>query len=336
MNSEIKELIDKCVEDNRAGRNQPREVMLRLLELDENSEEAMYAREMANMLTHEATGDVTGLTRSIGIDYVPCAASCKFCSFGAKWGIVTEENSVVMTHQEVIDVARDSLERGATNIVLRTTEFYPHDDLVALVREMRAQLPGDYSITINTGELTEDEARDFYDAGVNSATHMIRLREGIDTPIPVQRRIDTAMAIKKSGMRWGSCMDPIGPEHTNEEIADLLCLLHELEPSGIGTMRRASVPGTPCAENGQLSVERVMLIMAMVRLCTGFIVASGTHPAFRETLYSGGCGFNVEYGAVPRDTEYSEGDWNEIDLDEAKALIEEAGFEIRNVSNSCC
>ena len=336
MDKELIELIDRCADEQREGKNQPREVILRLLAMDPDGEEAMYARKKACELTHEATGDNGGITFSIGVDYAPCAASCKFCSFGTKWGIATEENKVVLSHEQIIEMAREHIEAGATGVVLRTTEFYPHDDLVALAREMRAAVPGTYGLTVNTGELTLQEAVDFKEAGVQSATHMIRLREGIDTPFPVETRIETIRNIKASGLRWGTCMDPIGPEHTDEEIADLLVLLHSLEPAGIGVMKRSNVPGTPLGEGEELSLNRVMQLVAIVRLTSGFVRSAGCHPAFEETLYSGGNGFCIETGAVPRTSDFVEGDWHThtVSMGEAAAVIRKAGYNVNVRGNT--
>ncbi len=200
---------------------------------------------------------------------------------------------------------------------------------------MRAAIPGNYGISVNTGELTLQEARDLKEAGAQSASHMIRVREGVDTPFSVETRIRTIENIKASGLRWGTCIDPLGPEHTNEEIADLLVLLHSLKPAGIGVMKRSNVAGTPLGQGEELSLERVLQLVATVRLTSGCIRSAGCHPAFEETLYSGGNGFCIETGAVPRTSEFVEGDWHAhtVSMEDAVGMICNAGFEV-NVAGS--
>lgn len=55
MNNEIKELIDKVYDEGVRGASQPREVIIRLLELDPSSKEVAYLKERAAELAHIAT-----------------------------------------------------------------------------------------------------------------------------------------------------------------------------------------------------------------------------------------------------------------------------------------
>ena len=60
MNNEVKELIDKVYDEGVRGASQPREVIIRLLELDPSSEEVSYLKEKAAELAHIATGACRG------------------------------------------------------------------------------------------------------------------------------------------------------------------------------------------------------------------------------------------------------------------------------------
>jgi biotin synthase len=327
MDKGIVSLIDSCRDACERHENQRKSQIVALLEIDENSEEALYARNAANECTRKATYGVGGVTYAIGIDFAPCAASCRFCSFGAKWGVANDNNSFVLSHNEVVSMAREHLQQGANGIILRTTEYYPHDDLMELVKRVRCAIPGKHSITVNTGELTLGQCVEFFEAGAQGACHMLRLREGVDTPFDPDVRLATIKAICDSPLNWATCIDPIGPEHTPEEIADLLLTIQSFEPLGCGTQKRINVKGTPFGDGEELSKERCLLIAAAVRLSSGRMRATGCHPGYEEVLYSGGCAFNIETGAVPRAHDYVDNEWGDITVPEAVAMLHKAGYK---------
>lgn len=80
----------------------------------------------------------------------------------------------------------------------------------------------------------------------------------------------------------------------------------------------------------EISEERMLHLLATLRLVVGTKVRScGMHPAVPAALYAGGSNFTVERGANPRDTTFNEDVWRGFTVEEAKALIEEAGFVCR-------
>jgi biotin synthase len=328
MDQRVITLINACKEGCLAGMNQPKQVVLSLLSINPSSKEALYARSVASEVTHETMKGRGHVSYAIGIDFAPCGMSCKFCSFGKKWGLITERNKVVFTHGQIIGMVREHIAQGASAVILRTTEFYPHEDLLALVKRLREEVPGRYPISVNTGELTDRQALDFYNAGVQGAIHMLRLREGIDTPFDPEIRRETIRVISESPLQFTTCIDPIGAEHTNEEIADLLLTLQSYNPVSISVQKRVNVKGTPFEGSEEVSKERLLLIEAVVRLCSGKIAGTACHPGYEESLKSGGCAFNVETGAVPRDSQFVESEWHGFDVPTAIALLEKAGYRV--------
>jgi hypothetical protein len=98
----------------------------------------------------------------------------------------------------------------------------------------------------------------------------------------------------------------------------------------MGVMARVNVPGTPFEGMEEISTERMLQILATMRLCVGTKVrCTSIHPAIPEALYAGASSFTVERGANPRDTDFNEGVWRGFSAAEAVKLIEEAGFECR-------
>lgn len=330
MNEEIKQLVDRVADECLRGAHQPKEVILALLALDSASEEVSYMKEKACELAHVITNNQASISGAIGVDMCSCDMNCKFCSFGTEWGLVTED--VKFEKPEIISMVREYVEAGATTITLRSTEFYDMRVLTDWLKDIRSEVPGDYLINLNVGEMTPAMAEAAYQAGATSAYHVIRMREGVDTPFDPELRKRTIWAIGESPLRYSTCVEPLGIEHTDEEIADKILENLSYRPWNLSCMARVNVPGTPFEGMEEISEERMLHILATIRLVSGSHVRScGIHPAIPEALYAGGSNFTVERGANPRDTEFNERVWKDFTVNQAVELIREAGFEVGHV-----
>lgn len=349
MNYIIRDLIDKTKEEGLKGIVPSRDTVISLLALDPLSEEADYLKKQACEVAHEVTGNKGRVSGAIGIDFVACSMNCTFCSFGEKWQLV--KNDKVFTKEEIIEIAKDFVDQGATTLTLRSTEFYDLDVLNEYLKDIRAAVPGLYEININVGELTPERAEQIYECGATSAYHVLRLREGTDTPFNPEDRKATMRSISDSSLLFCSCVEPIGPEHTNEELADALLTIIEYGACSCGAMARVPVDGTPFEGTEPITEERHLQIIAVVRLCGGNKFENViVHPPLESALYAGSSGFTVEQGAIPRDVELVEEPWNSFTVADAKAMLEKAGFELalpydrpRNIDNreyfrqkTCC
>ena len=68
-------------------------------------------------------------------------------------------------------------------------------------------------------------------------------KEGIPRIDP-RTRFKTIQAARDAGLRVGTCVEPIGPEHSAEEIAEKILIGREINPCFSGAMRRINVPGS--------------------------------------------------------------------------------------------
>lgn len=328
MNNSVYGLIDRARENCLSGRVMERESIIRLLELPPESEEAEYLRRRANEAAMEITGGHAYLWGAMGIDFVPCPVSCDFCSFGEKWGIV--KDSRVYSNEEIVRQMSDFVQAGAHYIVIRTTEFYSIDDLCAKVRMLKERISGNYEIILNIGEFDEKEALQMWQAGVSGVYHAVRLREGTDTGLDPVVRNDTMDAVRRSPLKLISLVEPVGPEHSSEEITDNFLNIIRHEASITGVMARFPVPGTPLGDRyARVSDERVAQIAAVLRLAAGTRVRDiCVHPA-SELAISGGANVTVvELGAVPRDSKLIESEWRLFTADMGKTLFENAGYTL--------
>lgn len=323
VNRKTKELIDFAKEKAMKDEDLARDELVELIDVDPESEECDYLGKAAREVKRKNTGDTAHIGTSIGLDLRPCAMSCKFCSLGEKWNLIGGEYE--LSDDTVLELMDYILRKGFNKVTLRTTEFYSLERLCQIARKLRMEHGRLFGMSANTGELTPEKARMLKDAGFDGIYHAIRLREGIDTPFSVGSRIATIKAAQSAGLRVSSGIDPIGIEHTSEEIADLIMLYRELRVDGICTMRRINVPGTPMGDMPEISDRRLAQITAVNRLAGGGRWTVAAHPILKLGLEWGADHVSVETGANPRDNNADMLRWSKCDHDTAARILEEAG-----------
>ena len=322
-------IIDTAKEKALQGITLTKEEIIKLLEIPLNSKEDKELREAAYEVAMKKTNGKAYIWSAVGADYAPCAMNCQFCSFGEKWKII--KKTVHYTTQEILDRVKEFVDKGAKYIVLRTTEFYSIPKLLEIVKEIRKEIPGTYEIIFNTGELDMTISNLMVESGVSGVYHACRIREGIDTPFDPWDRKNTMSNVHRSGLKLISLVEPIGIEHTNEEIADNFLQILKYEAIISGAMARIPVPGTPLGKIEKISDSRIAQIIAVLRLSGGNIVQDiCVHPATPESLKSGANIMVVETGAIPRDTNCEQDSWHGMDMDEANKLLTNAGYKVTN------
>lgn len=237
------ELIAYAEQNAQSGTLLTHDQIVQLLSIEPESAEWSALGAAARRVAHTLTGDRAYLWGAIGVDFTPCSMNCDFCSLGEKWGIVRETRSY--DARETVAQVREYAEAGVRWIVLRTTEFYSQDALGDMIRTIRAEVPGDYEIGLNIGEFDLAKANWLADCGVDFIYHSLRLGEGKDTRFDPKVRLSTLQAVKDSPLKLVFLVEPVGIEHTNEEIADLILLTAQYGAIVSGSMARIPVAGTP-------------------------------------------------------------------------------------------
>ncbi len=319
--------IDEAYEKALAGIALGKEEIVELLSVPVDSDECVYLRQKANEVAHLLTKDTAYLWGAIGLDYAPCPQNCDFCSFGAAWQLIKEQK--IYTLPEIIAQVRDYVRCGVHFIVLRTTQYYPLDRLCEYVKTIRQEVDGSYELILNVGEFNLDMAKKLYESGVNGVYHAIRLREGTDTRFKVEDRLATLAAIQASPLNLIHLIEPLGYEHTNEEIADRFLCAVRYGTYISGVMARIPVVGTPLGDQPQLSDEMVAKTVAVLRLSGGSTVKNiCVHPATDLAVRSGANVVVIETGAIPRDNELAQAKWRHFDCAKAKQLFQSEGYTI--------
>jgi len=319
--------IDEAFEKVLFGVKLSKQEIVELLKIDTYSDECTYLRTKANDAGRILTDNKAYMWGAIGLDYASCAANCGFCSFGSAWELIETEE--IFTSSMILSKVKEYVDNQVHFIVLRTTQYYLLDTLMEYVQTIRKEIEGDYEIIVNVGEFDIRMAHQMYENGVNGVYHAIRLREGIDTHFDVKQRLETLSAVHQSQLNLIHLVEPVGVEHSYEEIADrFLCsLAYGTYISGI--MARIPVKGTPLGDKPQLSDEEVAKMIAVLRLAGGRTVHHiCVHPASELAIQSGANVVVIETGAIPRDQALITGKWKNFDYKAAKDLFMKNNFQV--------
>lgn len=318
-------LIEAALHSCLRGEALERERILALLALPPASDGARLLRQAAHKAALALTGGRAYLWGALGLDYAPCPMNCAFCSLGEDWGLISAPRSY--TQAEALRHARAFAEAGARFIVLRTTQFYDLDRLCALLRAIRTAVPGAYELILNTGGCDAAAAKAIRRAGGAGVYHTVRLREGRDTPFDSAGRLASMRAAVEGGLRLTALVEPVGPEHSDEELADAFLRIVPTGATISGVMARVPVPGTPLGAQPPLSKARLAQLTAVFRLAGGRQISDiCAHPAGAENAGSGANIMVVEKGAVPRDHAHAATDWQAFTTARAARCLRRAGY----------
>lgn len=301
--------------------------LITLLSLDANGSEANVLRFIGRHLTQERFGTKSMLLCQTGIESFPCPADCSFCTFkqstytGKAWRItdkrLAEINTMLCETQ------------GTYAHFLLFMHTYDFAYMLRVVEKTRAQLPANTNVVVNCGDVDIVQAKELKDAGASGAYHVLRLREGIDTQINPEQRIKSIQSLKKAQLDWYTCCEPIGPEHSNEEIVDNILFTAEYECFQNAVMRRINISGSAMESRGQISLMRSAQIVAIVAIAmahTTQLSSIAIHEPDLLGLSSGANCIYAEFEANPRDTDNNVCQHRGLSLTQCHAMLRDVGF----------
>jgi len=310
-----------------AGRAPSKEECVFLLQFPETSLEAALLRAVSNSITRQRFNNEGIVLAQIGVEIVPCPGMCKFCGFGE--GHTTFEPSI-MSDEDILRNADNFTASGELYaLFLMTMHTFDFERLVHIVRTVRERISRETQIVVNIGDFDQTQAQDLKSAGVNGAYHVCRLREGIDTALDPEQRKTTIRTIKNSGLDWYYCCEPIGPEHSPQELADQIFIGLEYGCFQHAAMRRVYIPSAPLSLRGQISELRLAQVTAVVALATLAYPETRSIAVHEPNLLGLTAGANsiyAETGANPRDTEKNTAGHRGRSIKDCKIMFYEAGF----------
>ena len=305
-----------------------RSELLHLLSLDPYGMESDFLRSAAKSISRKRFGTKSMLLCQTGIESFPCSADCAFCNFGQS----TFTQEVSRISNDALLLINNTLihQKGAYAHFLLFMHTFDFSFMLDIVERTRKALPNNIDIVINCGDLEFTQVQELKSAGVSGAYHVLRLGEGKDTTIQPEERIKSIADLKKVGLDWYTCCEPIGPEHTNEEIIDQILLSSEYECFQNAVMRRICVPGSALASRGQIDLLRSAQIVAVLTLAmigNKELSSIAIHEPDLLGLSSGANCIYAEFGVNPRDLATDTSDGRAYSLQDCKAMLHDVGYD---------
>ena len=325
MKDHIRDILNKSLQENIN-----REEAKNLIHLDLHSRETYALMQTADSLSRETFNGKGENHMHIGINLEPCPINCKFCSLTKEAGIFTE--SYEFSLEQILEWAGTGEASGADALNIMTTGTYSFARLLEIGRILKkaVQTP----LVANTRDINHKEGEQLLDAGFVGAYHAVRLGEGVVTPLKKEKRIKTIKVFQDVGLKWMNCVEPVGPEHSADELIELMFLARDYGATYSGVMRRVNFPGSPMEKFGMITEFEMAKLVAVSRLVMGRVPkAHCTQEPNPHSMTAGANLFFPEKGASPRDNQADTGKGRAMDIDVCKRIFWETGWDTTLPSN---
>lgn len=322
MHTRVTELLGKALEFQMLRRDE----LLFLLSFDENSLEASHIRLAGNEVRKKRFQNQAMLLCQTGAESFPCSADCVFCSFAKS---NCREAYHYVSLQELVNVQKHI---AGQNIYAHFLMFMHNSEFETICRyaeTARKNLSDTIKLVVNCGDLTEEQFAYLKSLGVSGAYHVVRLGEGKDTLLSREQRIQTIKIIKKIGLDWYTCCEPVGAEHTAEEIIDQILISREYECFQNAVMRRISV-ADGVKDRSPISLLRSAQIVAVVSLAmvgNKNLSSIAIHEPDLLGLTAGANSIYCEFGSNPRDNNRETQNGRGYSVQECKQMLFDTGFD---------
>ncbi len=302
------------------------EEAVNLLEIELFSSEYYSLIEAANTYARKTFKNKGLIFGQIGMDASPCSVNCKFCQLAVD--NFNDTSSKVMKTEQIISEVKELVNEGANEIFLMSTAQIDKDYFLEVGAKVREVIPADMRMVANTGDFDAKYAKELVKAGFTGVYHICRLGEEEDTSAELKIRINTLDAIKGANLELYYCVEPIGPEHTNEQIATEIFRAKDYGVNVMAVMRRVNFEGSPMQELGEITAARMALICAVSVLCVRPNRAMGVHEPEIISLISGANQIYAEMGTNPRDTDENTQNNRGFSVTKAKRMLSDANWSI--------
>ncbi|MER5352678.1 biotin synthase BioB [Kitasatospora sp. NPDC002551] len=261
-----------------------------------------------------------------------CPEDCSYCSqrLGSKAEIL---KYTWLKPGQAAEAAKAGVSGGAKRVCLVASGRGPTDrdidrvtDTVAAIKEADPAV----EVCACLGLLSDNQAERLKAAGVDAYNHNLNTSEGtygdIATTHTYADRVDTVQ--KAHGAGLSACSGLIaGMGESDEDLVDVVFALRELGSDSVPVNFLIPFEGTPLAKEWNLSPQRCLRILAMVRFVnpdTEVRIAGGREVHLRSLQP---LGLHIANSIFLGDYLTSEGQAGQADLD----MIRDAGFEIEGM-----
>ncbi|HLD30562.1 MAG TPA: radical SAM protein [bacterium] len=318
----VADLINKSQD----AENFTKEELTLMLSFPSDSPEAFRVMAEASRISKELSEGFAEVHAQFSLDLAPCSCNCRFCSFAAVNGVFGKSDEI--SADEAVEKARSFEKDGANAVFIMTSADYPFKKFIEMSREIRRSVSKETVLIANVGDRTQKEAELMTNAGYRGVYHALRLREGRDTSIDPEKRKASLRAFHNAGLKIGTCVEPVGPEHTNAELAEMILFTASLNPVFSGAARRITIPGGALEKFGMISELRMAQIVAVTRLgMPRNVPGNCTHEPCTLGALAGANLFWAEAGANPRDTKEKTEEGRGGTVAAGRRLFRETGWE---------
>jgi biotin synthase len=323
VNHEVKDIAKKVFDGGLLSANE----ISTLLKIEPHSVDAGFVMGCADEINRKSSKGKAEVHAQIGLNLSPCPNNCLFCAFAAKNRIFNQRNELSV--EVVTEMATRAETQGANALFLMGTGDYPFEKFIEISKEIRTKVNSETVMVANIGDFGYKEGQQLKDAGYKGIYHAVRMGEGMDTQISPETRLQTVKNAKEAGLLVGTCVEPVGPEHSIDEIIEKIIIGRDMKPCYSGAMRRIMIPNSEMAKHGMISEYRVAYLVAVVRLSMGInLNGNCTHEPNLLGPTTGANLFWAEVGTNPRDTEVETSKGRGIDVETCRKIFKEADFDI--------
>ena len=258
-----------------------------------------------------------------------CPEDCSYCSqrLGSQADIL---KYTWLKPEEAASVARAGVTGGAKRVCLVASGRGPTDRDVDRVSKTIEAIKGqneDVEVCACLGLLSQGQAERLRAAGADAYNHNLNTSEdtyaAITTTHTYDDRVDTVQQAQAAGL--SACSGLIaGMGETDADLVDVVFSLRALDPDSVPVNFLIPMEGTPLAEQWNLTPQRCLRILAMVRfVCPDVEVRlAGGREVHLRTMQP--LALHLVNSIFLGDYLTSEGQAGQADLD----LIADAGFEV--------
>lgn len=258
-----------------------------------------------------------------------CPEDCSYCSqrLGSKAEIL---KYTWLKPDQAAEAAAAGVAGGAKRVCMVASGRGPTDrdidrvsDTIAAIKDQDPAV----EICVCLGLLSDNQAERLRAAGADAYNHNLNTSEGtygdITTTHTYADRVDTVN--KAHGAGLSACSGLIaGMGESDEDLVDVVFSLRELNPDSVPVNFLIPFEGTPLAKEWNLTPQRCLRILAMVRfVCPDVEVRiAGGREVHLRTMQP--LGLHIANSIFLGDYLTSEGQAGQADLD----MIADAGFEV--------
>ncbi len=323
VTQEVKDVVKKVFDGDLPSTND----ISTLLNVEPHSVDAGFVMGCADEINRKSSKGKAEVHAQIGLNLSPCPNNCTFCAFAAKNRVFNEKNELGV--EVVTEMATRAEAEGANALFLMGTGDYPFEKFIEISKEIRSKLNSETVMIANIGDFGRGEGQQLKDAGYKGIYHAVRMGEGMDTNISPETRLQTVSNAREAGLLIGTCVEPVGPEHSIEEILEKIIIGRDMRPCYSGAMRRIMIPNSEMAKYGMISEYRMAYLVSVVRLSMGMnLKGNCTHEPNLLGPTTGANLFWAEVGTNPRDTEIETSEGRGLAVKTCRKIFKEADFEM--------